>query len=248
MELWEVAVAVTAVLVGTILQRISGAGVGITVTPVLVLLIGPVMGVLFTNVITIMSASMIMVSVWSRIDWAQYRRIGPAAIVGAIPAALLTYALSGPWLQILVGAIVLIGMTTLLSVPNLPRRQGTGWSLTAGTIGGFLNTTAGVAAPAMIMYATLTRWEQARFAATLQPIFATMGLVSVVTKVVVGQHSFADFPPWWLLPVVFVTVFLGIRVGSLLSHYVSPARARATAILLAGTGAALAVVRGFVAL
>lgn len=238
------AIALVAILIGTILQRISGAGVGIVVTPVMVLLMGPVTGVLLTNMTTVMSALMIMITVWSRIDWGQFARVGPAAILGSIPAAILVYALPGPWLQIMVGSVILFAMLTMMSTPNLPERHGTGWAVTAGAIGGFLNTTAGVAAPAMIMYATLTRWQQHSFAATLQPIFLTMGLVSVVTKLLIGRQDFAELPAWWVLPLILTTVFIGIRIGTVLAANLSAARARALAVTVAGIGAAASVIRG----
>lgn len=238
------AIALLAIFVGTILQRISGAGVGIVVTPVMVLLMGPVTGVLLTNMTTVMSALMIMIAVWPRIDWGQFLRIGPAAVLGSIPAAILVYTLPGPWLQIVVGSVILLAMFTMLNTPHLPEKHGTGWAVSAGAIGGFLNTTAGVAAPAMIMYATLTRWPQTRFAATLQPIFLTMGLVSVATKLLIGQQSLAELPQWWVLPLILVTVFVGIRVGVRLARKVSPERARALAVTVAGLGAAASVIRG----
>lgn len=247
MEIGVLAAAIIAILIGTILQRISGAGVGITVTPVMVLLLGPLTGVLLTNMTTIMSAAMIMISVWPRIDWGQFFRIGPAAIIGSVPAAILVYALPGPWLQIVVGSVILLAMITMLSTPNLPERHGTGWALSAGAVGGFLNTTAGVAAPAMIMYATLTRWPQHSFAATLQPTFLTMGFLSVVTKIIFGSGDL-QLPPWWVLPIILTTVFVGIKIGVIFAKKVSAAQARALVVTLAGLGAAASVIRGVLTL
>ncbi len=42
-------VAAASVILGTVLQRVSGMGVGLVVSPTLALLLGPVAGVLLTR-------------------------------------------------------------------------------------------------------------------------------------------------------------------------------------------------------
>ncbi|PXA76601.1 hypothetical protein DCC26_09195, partial [Auritidibacter sp. NML120779] len=70
MNAWTiVTITVIAVLVGTILQRLSGTGVGLVVAPVLSLVLGPAFGVLLTNMTTMVSGFLIMLSVWSSISW-----------------------------------------------------------------------------------------------------------------------------------------------------------------------------------
>ena len=61
--------ALAAVLVGTILQRVSGTGVGLVVAPVLSLLMGPGAGVLATNAATTCSGFLITLSVRRLVEW-----------------------------------------------------------------------------------------------------------------------------------------------------------------------------------
>uniref|UniRef100_UPI002FDAE96C TSUP family transporter n=1 Tax=Dietzia sp. TaxID=1871616 RepID=UPI002FDAE96C len=134
-----------AVIVGATLQRLSGTGVGLVVSPVLSILLGPSTGVLVANMTTVVSGFLIMLTVWSAIDWRKYALIAPAAIVGSIPAALLVGALPAGWLSILLGGVVVFALIVTFSLRTLPEWKGRGAILAAGALGGFFNTTSGVA-------------------------------------------------------------------------------------------------------
>lgn len=241
-------VAAAAILVGSILQRLCGTGVGLVVSPVLAVLLGPAVGVFVTNATTIVSGLLIMIAVRRDIDWRKFALIGPAAILGSVPAALLVRELPAAWLQIVVGAVVLVALATTFGLPNLPVLRHRGVAVAAGAVGGFFNTTAGVAAPVMVVYSKLSRWEQRPFAATLQPTFMLMGMVSVGTKLAVGATTASVLPPWWTFGGIVVVVLAGIGVGGLLARRVPSHRARILAITLAGLGGVLAVIRGILAL
>ena len=57
-----IVIAALAILVGSVLQRVSGTGVGLVVAPTLALLLGPATGVLVTNATTTVSGFLIMLS------------------------------------------------------------------------------------------------------------------------------------------------------------------------------------------
>lgn len=241
-------VAAVAILIGSTLQRLCGTGVGLVVSPVLAVLLGPAVGVFVTNATTIVSGLMIMIAVRRDVDWRKFALIGPAAILGSVPAAFLVRELPAAWLQIVVGAVVLIALGTTFGLPRLPVLRHRGVAVAAGAVGGFFNTTAGVAAPVMVVYSKLSRWEQRPFAATLQPTFMLMGMVSVGTKLAVGATTAAALPPWWTFGGIIVVVLAGIGAGGLLARRVPSHRARVLAITLAGLGGVVAVVRGVLAL
>ncbi|WGH86248.1 MULTISPECIES: TSUP family transporter [Auritidibacter] len=90
-------IIVLAVMVGTVLQRLSGTGVGLVVAPVLSLVLGPTAGVLLTNMTTTISGFLLMLSVWSRIRWRQYWWIIIPALPGAWAGAWLVSQLSAAW-------------------------------------------------------------------------------------------------------------------------------------------------------
>ena len=70
-------------------EWLSGTGVGLVVTPVLSLLLGPVAGVLLTNAVTTVSGFTIMLSVRKRVDWRRAGIVVASALPGAVLGALL---------------------------------------------------------------------------------------------------------------------------------------------------------------
>ncbi|WP_261624284.1 sulfite exporter TauE/SafE family protein [Nesterenkonia marinintestina] len=241
------AVIATAVLVGTVLQRISGSGVGLVVAPVLTIIIGPGLGVLITNMTTMVSGFLIMLAVLPRIDWRRYRRVGLPAVLGAVPGAWLVGQLSAGWLAIILAGLVLCALALTIGLPKLPQWTGRTSGIIAGTLGGFFNTTSGVAAPVMVVYSRVSAWGPSSFAATMQPIFLTMGAASVVTKLAMGSVDTDGHVPvdlWVLFPLVVVTVLVGIGAGGLLAKVVTPTGARRLAMTLATLGAVGALIRG----
>lgn len=238
--------AALAILVGSVLQRVSGTGVGLVCAPVLALLLGSAQGVLVTNATTMVSAFTIMLVVRRDVNWRKAVWVCAAAAPGAVLGALLVRELSPAWLAVVLGSIVLLAVAMTVSLPRLPEIRGR-WALAlAGLVGGAFNTTAGVAAPAMVVYARLSRWDQHSFAATLQPIFMTMGTLSVLVKTLLGAAPAT--PPVWFPLVVVGTVLLGVRLGTALSTRVSVEHARALALTLAGIGGLATLIRGLTGL
>lgn len=221
---------------------------GLVVAPVLALLMGPALGIFVTNSTTVVSGFLIMLAVIRDVDWKRYLLFLPMALLGAVPAAFMVRELDAAWLNIVIGAVVLVALALTFGTPSVPRIRSRFLTAAAGAVGGFLNTSAGVAAPAMVMYSRFARWDQRSFAATMQPTFMTMGIFSVATKLAVGATTFDQLPPWWLFPIIVVTVVVGIRLGAWLAGKVSLGTARTVAITLAGLGGAVAVVRGLLML
>ncbi|WP_022873548.1 sulfite exporter TauE/SafE family protein [Nesterenkonia alba] len=238
----------TAVLIGTVLQRLSGTGVGLVVAPVLSLILGPAFGVLLTNMTTFVSGLCIMIAVWSAIDWRKFWIIIPPAVLGAIPGAWLVGQLSAGWLSIILGSIVVFALLVTVSLRRLPEWTGRLPAVATGFLGGFFNTTSGVAAPVMVIYSRVSRWEQVSFAATLQPIFMTMGAVSALSKLALGSVDSTPVEGLPPVPYLFLGivcfVLVGLFLGTRLARHVPVSWARRLAMTLAGLGGAGAIIRG----
>ncbi|RKQ33754.1 sulfite exporter TauE/SafE family protein [Kocuria tytonis] len=240
--------ALTAVLVGTVLQRVSGTGVGLVVAPVLSLLMGPGAGVLATNAATTCSGFLITLSVRRLVEWRHAAVLVASALPGIVAGALVVRLVPAGWLQVAVGLVVLTGLAITRFSPATPYATRRATAVPAGVVGGFCNATAGVAAPAMVIYSRVTRWDQVRFAATMQPVFMSMGLLSVVSKLVAGVHFALPVPGIVAVVALVVTVLLGIVLGTWLARHLSKAVAQKLAMALATVGGVVVLVRGLLTL
>ena len=236
--------ALTAVLVGTVLQRVSGTGVGLVVAPVLSLLMGPGAGVLATNAATTCSGFLITLSVRRLVEWRHAAVLVAAAVPGIVAGAYVVRVVPAGWLQVAVGLVVLAGLAITRFSPATPHASRRATAVPAGVIGGFFNATAGVAAPAMVIYSRVTRWDQVRFAATMQPVFMAMGALSTVSKLAAGVHFALPVPAAAAVLALVLTVLVGIAAGTWLSHPVPKGAAQTLAMVLAAAGGVVVLVRG----
>lgn len=242
-------VAALALVVGTTLQRISGAGVGLVVAPIFAVLVGPTTGVFTTNCVTCVSATCVLLAVHRRIEWRRAARLLAWAVPGCLLGGFLVSCLHPGVLNLIIGGIVLVAIVTTVSFRTLPEVGGPRALGTTGVVAGLFNTTAGVAAPALVIFARLSRWEHARFAATLQPVFLGLALMSLTVKscLGIGGEVLAHLPPWVAVAMP-VLVLTGLLIGTRLARWVAGERAQRVALALAALGGAAAVARGLMML
>ncbi|MHD0219758.1 TSUP family transporter [Corynebacterium diphtheriae] len=157
---------------------------------------------------------------------------------------VLIIVIIGSLLQLLVRLLLLVALALVVfGATYLPPARGKIPAIVAGIAGGFMNTLAGVAGPAITVYAQASKWDQQRFAAALQPIFVISGLVSFIVKIVAGAGTITQISAWiWILGIA--GIFLGISLGARASKMVSRTHARKLALLLVAGGGVSAVVRG----
>lgn len=233
-----------AVLAGAVAQRVSGMGFALVVAPVLVLVVGPVDGVLMVDICGAMSACLVITRVWRLIDWRQYALLVVPALIAIVPGALVAARLGGPVLQVVIGMLVLLAVTLSLVVTRADR--GTArvpTALLTGAASGFMSATAGVSGPGATIYAVLTRWEHHQFAATIQPFFATLGAAAFCSKVLALPDGLPDYD-WWLWPLILGCTVVGLVLGERLARVVSARVARRSVIALAYAGGVVAVLDG----
>ena len=167
----EVAVLLAlAVLVGAAMQRLTGMGFALVSAPFVVLIMGPVTGIVLVNVCGALSSLLILFRVLGHIDWKKY---------------IITFIMTAT-----------VSLTVSLRMKPLKPESGVKPMLVAGATSGIMNTTAGVGGPAMSVYAVASKWGQQSFAATMQPYFLTVGLASILAKYVASPESMPRLEPW----------------------------------------------------
>jgi len=232
-----------AVVMGAGMQRVTGMGFALVAAPFLVLLLGPVEGVVLVNVCGAVTAGAIIFRVVKDIDWKRYAALAASALLGIIPAAILIRLIPAPVLEISIGVILAVGLTVLLVLKSATLPQRRRYLLTAGGLSGFMNTAAGVGGPAVSMYSIATRWQHKSFAATMQPYFFTIGTFSLISKAITAPATFPVLPlAMWLA--VAVACLAGLVLGDLASKHVPARAAQFLLIILAYLGAAATIIRG----
>lgn len=237
-----------AVVLGAGLQRVSGMGLGLVAAPTLSLVLGPVAGVTLSNVAAVAAALVLAVVMRRDIDWSRFRSVAPLLLAGSVAGALVVRTADTAVLDTVLGATVLVAIAAALGLQRHLNATGRLPALTSGALAGFMNTTAGVAGPAMTVYAVASRWGHRSFAATLQPVFLLANLASVITKVLAGAAPAADVVPWWAWGVAVAAVPVGIGLGTVLARRVSLRAARSVALTVATAGGVVALVRGVLGL
>ncbi|QAV70468.1 sulfite exporter TauE/SafE family protein [Salinibacterium sp. UTAS2018] len=233
-----------SILIGALSQRITGMGFALVCSPIVVILLGPFDGVLVVNFSAVILSLLILPRVWKRIEWRAFAWLVIPAVLTIVPGSLLAAHLPGPVLQLGVGILVLLALTATLLITRanhvVAARPA---AIMAGAASGFMNTAAGVGGPALSIYAVLTRWPQAKFAATLQPYFIVIGSVSLVSKIVFsgGELPQLDVVSWVVIIGALVSGFI---LGEVLNRHISHSVARTAVIIVAYIGGAVAVIEG----
>lgn len=227
-----------ATFVGAVAQRSTGMGFALLAAPFLTLVLGPFEGILVANVCGTVASALNLTQVWRDVDWRRALVLVPTGVVGVIPGAIAVLLAPSAPLMVGVSVVVIAGLalTMLLRGRTLPNSRAL--AATGGLASGFMNVTAGVGGPGVVIYARATAWPHRHFAATAQLHFCTLGVASLVAK-----QSLPTLPwsGWTALAVALVG---GLLVGNRLSTRLDPALAMRLVMIVAIAGAVIALARG----
>lgn len=229
---------------GILLQRVSGTGFSMVLIPFITLALGSVEGVMVVNLVTALASACLLVPLWADVDWRRSGFILLLAMLGQVPGVWLVTVLPAAWVQLIIGIVMV--MALLLSLYANPRKKGSEgkWPIRFCGLGnGFLNATAGIPAPAMVIYARYVGWEQGSFVASMQIILVGINLVTFFTKLYAG----VTFPIELFSPVRSLTLLgiciLAVWCGEGLAKVVSGKTGAKIAFWVSLLGAVIAVAR-----
>ncbi|MFE0521213.1 TSUP family transporter [Streptomyces sp. NPDC058954] len=225
------------VLLGSSVQWLTGMGFALVAVPALVLLLGPVDGVVLANCAAGAISVVGLAGGW--------RRVRPAAMVPlclaaacTVPAgAWVTRRLPEPDLLLVMGALVTVAVLLVMRGARVAALRGTKGAVVAGAVGGFMNSAAGVGGPPISLYALNAGWTVREFVPNAQFYGVVVNAFSVAAN---GAPRLAG-AQW---TAVACAMAAGALVGRSLAERIPEKRARLLVLTLALTGGVTAVGKG----
>ena len=237
MEALPVAGAAAVLFLGSLVQRITGTGLALVASPLLVLILGATAGIQVMLIIGLAVCVVSAVMLRAHIDYRRAAVLLAASVLGLVPGAVVARTVPTGWLLIVVGGVTLLALAST----RLLRRTGvfagrTGAGL-AGALSGFMTTTAAIGGPPMVLYAQAVRWGYLEFVATVQLVFAGINVLSMFTR---GLPAL----PWAAWAILAAAALAGLAAGHLAARRVDHRLARGGILALAVLGSAAAVLKG----
>jgi uncharacterized membrane protein YfcA len=226
-----------SVFAGAATQRITGLGFALVSSPFLVLLAGPIQGVLLANVLSLSVNLVVLAMTWRDVEVRRVVLLAVPALMLIPVGAWVSHQLSRPLLLVVIGSLVIVALAAVLLSDRARIFHGTSGAVAAGALSGFMNVTAGVGGPAMTLYALSSGWAQTAFVASMQLYFAIINAGSIVAK---------GLPSLSLAQVVTAVgaLAVGVACGELLTRYVNTDVGRSAVTALALIGASATVIKG----
>lgn len=240
--------ALCAIFVGAVTQRVAGMGFAMVVAPFVVLALGPAQGVVLVNLCGAATALVTMVSLRHDIQWRTFGWLIGSSLIGVAVGAVVVNSLDVPLFQVLIGtALILAVLGSVLIARTRLHVSGLRWTLAAGASTGALVAAAGIGGPPMTIYAVLSRWDQRSFAATMQPYQAAVSLTAVLASLAADPASWPGLPAssWGIVAAAIAT---GVLIGNVLSRVASAAVGRFVVVTLALLGAVITLLTGIAGL
>ncbi|MFP5527225.1 sulfite exporter TauE/SafE family protein [Peptococcus simiae] len=238
-------IILVAAFLGFLLQRVSGTGFALVMVPVYTLFLGPVEGVVVSNILNGLGCLFLMVAARKDLQWKRVLILSGAAVLGMYPGIYLVKYLSPAFLQLSIGLIMLVALAISLGFKvDKPHKDGLVPLLLSGLGGGFLVTTAGIPAPAMVIYARYVNWDFRHFNAAMQGVFFLICTVTAGMKVASGIPFPRDIFSLSHNGLFLLFAFIGMGLGAWLSQRIPDKYAARLAFIVSIIGAALATGRG----
>ncbi|GAB3846814.1 sulfite exporter TauE/SafE family protein [Nesterenkonia populi] len=244
-ELLIPAAIIGLVVLASALQRVTGLGFAMVVSPFFVVMLGPHAGVMLTNVLGGAMPLMMLAAVWKDIEWRKIAWIVPPAVLVTPLFAWIAEQSHVGVLYVVVASLVILGLSAgiIASWVGKHPHDGASARILAGAGAGAGTVLAGVGGPAMTIYAVLSRWDPRRMAATLQPLWVAISAGALISKLIFSGNHTPDLH-WAVWLGCLLATLLGIWAGGRLSRRVAASAIRRLVIALAFLGAVMALVTG----
>lgn len=226
-----------AVALGAVSSVVSGFGFALICGPALVAALGRSEGVRLTLLLSLFVNLAVLARERRSVAWR-------TAVLLAVPAVLATplfvLLFEGAPTRVgeaLAGAAALLGAGVVAAGAQWPAATGRRGAIGAGVVSAAMNVAAGISGPAIALWADNAGWSGARLRGTLQVYFLALNAAALVSL---------GLPDSDRLALGGFALAVGVGLGALVVHRISPEAARRMTLLLAAGGGAAVLIRAVV--
>ena len=214
-------------------QIITGFGFALVGIPLLAALTDPVTAIVGVTVLSTALTAGAAAHQRHLVDWRATRVVTATALVGMPIGLLAVRTVESRWLDVLIGAVVLVFAVALARGLQM---RGRGVTAAAGILSGALLTSTGMNGPPVVVAFQNRGMEPAHFRATLQAVFSLQDVLAVAGFALAGVLGTSVWPVAAAgAPAMLIGWWLGHRVAA---HVNNTHFRRIVLFLLAATGCA----------
>lgn len=216
---FELLIALAAIFVASFMQSITGFGLAIIATPLLLISYDAKLVVVILQFVALCSNSIQSVQLFKNINLKLVLYLTLGALIGQ-PLGLFIYgSVSNATLKLIVSAAILVFLV-LMRFFNARIPENNRNSAITGFLSGVLATTTGMSGPPLVMYLAYSKQEPAVIRATCVLYFCLVNITSLGGFYLTGEPmGFAFSQAVLLLP----GLVLGLIAGSFAFKHVSAA-------------------------
>lgn len=215
---WALVVAVVAALFAGTVSGLTGFGLALIATPILLFVYEPRTVILLTAVFSVFINAAVVWDSWREARWRLALAMFVPALFGIVVGAEVLRLVDGLYIRLAVGIVVVFSAFLLLREVRLPG-AGTRWgTVLAGTASGALSTSTGLAGPPVVLLLASRGLPKHDFRGTSALYFLPM---SVAILPVLGVRGLLDAGDLSLALLLTPVALVGKTIGTRLLRRVS---------------------------
>jgi uncharacterized membrane protein YfcA len=228
-------VALFAALLAGVVTGLTGFGLALISTPILLFVYEPRTVVVLTAILSIFISAAVVWDSWHEAQWRLALALLVPALFGIVVGTVVLDVIDPLYIRLGVGAIVIFSALLLVRDIHLPGANTRWGTLVAGSASGALSTSTGLAGPPVVLLLASRGLPKHEFRGTTALYFLPMGIAGLT---VLAARGLVEAPEVPLGLVLIPAAIAGKVVGTALLKHVSEKAFRAVTlglVILTGT-------------
>jgi uncharacterized protein len=232
---WALVVALFSALLAGTVSGLTGFGLALISTPLLLFVYEPRAVVVITAVLSIFINLAVVWDSWREADRRVVLALLPPAFVGIVAGAEVLRIVDPIYIRLAVGIVVVFSALLLLRDIRLPGAETRWGTVVAGSTSGALSTSTGLAGPPIVLLLASRGLPKRVFRGSSAMYFFVMSVVGLIVLFYRGLFDGGDVP---LMLALVPAAFVGKAIGTAMLGRISESTFRMVTlgiVILTGT-------------